>query len=312
MSPCVAPDCWRNGKPRDPMIEAIGFLSEDDRLHRALEDLLGRVPAQARRRFVLEGATRRRRSQRALSRLLIVSWAKDLSTTHLPDHLEGASTRWEGHLVFVGPDTPAEALSSAARLRVQDPSRLQFVTAADLKQARRHLRAFIQRLIHASGSEGIFHAWWSGASLELLTTEFRRLSVPRSSIAPLKKTSTAECQNLEVAYDGSYIAWPSVDVHLGFEQIEAMASPERALRIRQRSAEFNQGYGAAIRTVRQDYELTQSSIPGLSPRQVGRIERGETRATSKALRSLAQAHELPDDDYLKLVAAALVRPEREP
>lgn len=289
------------------MIETIGFLAADERLEEALQDVLGRVPACSRRRFVLERTTGRRRSHHELARLLTVSWAKDLPAVHLWSHAERISRKWEGHLVFVGQDTPAEALSSVTRLRVQDPSRLQFVTAADLAEARTHLSAFIQHLVHGLESEGIFHAWWAGDALEILTTEFRRITVPHSSIAPLACASAERCQDLEVGYDGSYIAWPSVDVHLGFEQIDALISPEKALRRRQESDDFNKRYGAALRSVRQSHELTQASILGLSPRHVGRIERGEARATSKALRSLARAHGLSETEYLEEVAAALAQ-----
>ena len=293
------------------MTESIGLLTADDRLKQALQDVLGRLPVRSRRQFVLERNGGRRRSHPRLSRLLIISWAKDLATSLSRSRAEDVSSRWasrwKGHLVFVGQDTPAETLSSLARLRVQDPSRLQFVTAADLEQARQHLGAFVQRLIHAGDSEGILHAWWSGEALEVLTTRFRRVGVPRASIASLEAASEEECRNLEVGYDGSHVAWPSVDVHLGFEQMEALVSPERALRRRQRSDDFNKRYGAAIRFVRQAHGLTQSSVPGLSPRHVGRIERGETRATSKALRSLARAHELAEPEYLEQVARTLAR-----
>lgn len=287
------------------MTESICFLAEDDRLQQALQDVLGHIPLTSRRRLVLERTAGRRRSQHELSRLLVVSWARDLARAHLRSRADCVPHRWEGYLVFVGQDTPAEALSAVTRLRVQDPSRLQFVTAADLDQARSHLRSFVQRLVHAGNSERIFHAWWSGDSLEVLTTAFRRLTVPQDSVAPLRSASLEECQNLEVSYDGSYIAWPSADIHLGFEQIEALVSPTRALRRHQENDDFNKRYGAAIRSVRESHELTQSSIPGLSPRHVGRIERGETRATSKALKKLARAHGLTDSDYLEQVAAAL-------
>ena len=286
------------------MSEAIGFLATDERLEQALEDVLGHVPATSRHRFVLERNSRRRRPHRELARLLFVSWAKDLSAP-LRIQAENVSRRWDGHLVFVGQDTPAEALSTVTRLRVQDPSRLQFVTADDLDEARAHLRSFVQRFIHARSSEGILHAWWAGDSLEVLTTEFRRLTLPRSSIGALRAASAEACQELEVGYDGSHVAWPSLDLHIGIEQLQALVSPERALRRRQESEDFNRRYGAAIRTVRLARGLEQSSIPGLTARHLRRIERGESRATSKALKSLARAHGLSDAAYLAQVASAL-------
>ena len=153
--------------------------------------------------------------------------------------------------------------------------------------------------------EGILHAWWAGDSLEILTTAFRRLTLPRSSIGALENATTEACQEVEVSYDGSHLGWPSLDVHIGIEQLQGLVSPERALRWRQESDEFNRRYGAAIRTVRLAHDLDQSSIPGLTPRHLRRIERGESRATSKALKRLARAHGLPDAGYLAELAGAL-------
>jgi hypothetical protein len=235
--------------------------------------------------------------------VLYVSWAEDAED--LLSHAVDVPRRWEGYLMFVGQNTPAEALSSMARLRVQDPSRLQFVTARGFDQARAFLKAFVQRLDHGSDSERILHAWWQGNSLEILTTRFQRLTVPHASIPPLAEVGEEECRNLDVAYDGSYIAWPAVDVHIGFEQFEEWVSPEKANRRRQQNTAYNARYGAAIRSIRKAHHLAQSQIPGLSARHVGRIENGVVRATRKALGILARAHSLSEADYVAAIAAAM-------
>jgi hypothetical protein len=281
--------------------EAIGLLAIDQPLQRALREAVGRIPARSRRRFVLRGTNGRRGPSKELARLLFFSWASDLSAEL---HASGAGLvrGWEGYLVFVRSGTPSEALSSLARLRVQDPSRLQFVTAADLEQACAHIHAFVGRLSHRGASEGILHAWWVADSLEILTTVFRRISVPRSLLAPLVGVPAGSCRQLEIGYDGTWLAWPAMDVHLGFEQL---VSPDLALRKRQESQAFSERYGAAIRTVRRTRGLKQSSIGGLTPRHVGRIERGQARATCKALGKLAQAHGLSEAQYLAEIATAL-------
>lgn len=288
------------------MPDTIAFRPAARDLEEALSGALRRVPARSRRRFELHREGRRRRPGERPERLLFVSWAKDLSEERQhPIPRNGAPRPWEGHLVFVGPGTPAEALSEVARLRVRDPSRLLFVTVQDARDARGRLGAFVRRWLHAGDSEGILHAWWSAGSLHVVTTDFRRIAVPRSSVPALARADEDDCRLLEVSYDGSYVAWPSIDVHLGFERIEELVSPERALRRRQESDDFNRRYGAAIRAVRRARGLTQADVPGLSPRHVGRIERGESRATAKALRSVARALGLPEADYLAEVAAEL-------
>jgi hypothetical protein len=53
---------------------------------------------------------------------------------------------------------------------------------------------------------------------------------------------------------------------------------------------------------RQKSKLRQSDIKGLTPRQVGRIERGECRATHNALSKLAKAHKMGLSDYMNELA----------
>jgi len=62
---------------------------------------------------------------------------------------------------------------------------------------------------------------------------------------------------------------------------------------------FNKAYGAAIEALRKDKRLRQRDVEGLTPRQVGRIESGQCRATLSALRKLAKAHGMSVSEYLE-------------
>jgi transcriptional regulator with XRE-family HTH domain len=64
-------------------------------------------------------------------------------------------------------------------------------------------------------------------------------------------------------------------------------------------------YGAAIRKIREEKGLDITAIPGLSAKQLRRIERGECRVTSNAAKKLAQAHRMSPNEYLQTVAATL-------
>jgi hypothetical protein len=97
----------------------------------------------------------------------------------------------------------------------------------------------------------------------------------------------------------------SFDVHLGWEQFEQFVNPEAARKAMQKSHEFNERYGSAIRHLREKAAIAATSIPGLSNKQLRRIERGESRATSNALEKLAKAHSLELNDYLERLAQAL-------
>jgi hypothetical protein len=64
-------------------------------------------------------------------------------------------------------------------------------------------------------------------------------------------------------------------------------------------------HGAAIRKLREEKGLGVTAIPGLSHKQLRRIERGESRLTSNAASKLAEAHGMTPNEYLQAVSTAL-------
>jgi hypothetical protein len=105
--------------------------------------------------------------------------------------------------------------------------------------------------------------------------------------------------------DGSFIHWPDIDVHLGWNQFLQAVAPAELHRAQQRSAEFNRRYGAAIRELREKAGIPQARVEGITERQLRRIEQGECRATVNALRDLAKAHGLDVNAYMDRVANAM-------
>lgn len=109
-------------------------------------------------------------------------------------------------------------------------------------------------------------------------------------------------KRFEIDDDGSFLYWPHSDTHLGWEQFRQIIDPAAAVVAKQRSTEFNEKYGAAIRAVRNEYGLTQAEIKGVTDRNLRRVEKGEIQVSKKVLESLAKAHGLPLDEYLKVLA----------
>ena len=64
-------------------------------------------------------------------------------------------------------------------------------------------------------------------------------------------------------------------------------------------------YGKAVRKVREAAGLKSPDIAGLSDKQLGRIENGDCRLTSNAIKALAKAHRLEPNAYLQKLAEAL-------
>ena len=194
-----------------------------------------------------------------------------------------------------------------AWLDVRDDSRIHFVETDKENEA-----SLAERLLAALDCDQqehrILEAWWEEKTLVVVSPSrmgFSKIRVPLSRLPALKEHSESALAHFEIDEDGMFICWPSLDVHLGWEQLEMAVDGQAALRARQQSTEFNRSYGAAIRTLRMQHGLRQSDVAGLTARQVGRIERGECRATHAALKKLADAHQMTLADYMDRLATAM-------
>jgi len=171
------------------------------------------------------------------------------------------------------------------------------------------LREFLMRLRSVVGSrsssDSILDAWWEEDTLVVLSSTLDRLRVPFTDLQHfhvLRDASRTGLEEFEIDADGTYVHWPSRDVHMTWECFEQLVNPKALLRAQQRSARFNRRYGKAVRVLRTESGLRQSDIPGLDERHVRRIEQGEQRATLSALRKLARAHSLSVTEYMNALA----------
>ncbi len=133
----------------------------------------------------------------------------------------------------------------------------------------------------------------------------RMLHVPLESIRALTGRPRSAVRNFTIDPDGSFIEWPDLDVHLGWDQFLQAVEPAEHRKAQQRTAGFNRRYGAAIRAVREQAGILQSRIEGLTERQLRRIEKGESRATTSAIDALARAHGLDPNAYMESLAKAM-------
>jgi len=172
--------------------------------------------------------------------------------------------------------------------------------------------AFVERLLLALDSKDyenrIIDAWWEDDTLVIVSPRkdgFDKLRVPLEKLSVLQNYKKEDLENYEIDEDGIFIYWPNMDIHLSWEQFEQIIDQEAYLKAKQQSEIFNKDYGAAIRNLREKYGLHQSDIKGLTPRQVGRIERGECRATHNALTKFAKAHNMSVSNYMNELANLL-------
>ena len=213
--------------------------------------------------------------------------------------------RAKAYLVFHGDLPPQAVADRIAWLGVRDENRICIVES---KEEEHFVKRFLLALDSGDYEGRIVDVWWEEETLVVVSPRndgFAKLRVPLDKLPVLQGRNKKALENFEVDEDGSFVYWPSLDVHLGWEQFEQAVDEEAYLKAKQQSDAFNKAYGVAIRKLRQRSRLRQSDIKGLTPRQVGRIERGECRATHNALSKLAKAHKISISDYMNELANLL-------
>jgi hypothetical protein len=212
------------------------------------------------------------------------------------------------HLLFTEPTTHPDQVAHWMRAtNIRAENRLHVVKIENLEAPQ--LSQLLGRVCSALGRDGsrgsIIDAYLSGDTLLVRGTKHRLLHVPLSSVPALRDQPREVVRNFEIDPDGSFIHWPELDVHLGWNQFLQAVDPEELRRAQQRSIGFNERYGAAIRKVREAAGILQSKVEGLTERQLRRIEQGECRATAAAINTLAKAHGLDANTYMERLTQAM-------
>jgi len=178
------------------------------------------------------------------------------------------------------------------------------------------LRTMRNTLVHSDFQVPwrVLRAWQMGAQEELIadaellgddlfvtSCEPTTYRIPISSVPTLGKVPVTERRDFKVADDGSYLWWPTQDVHLDLDSLLVGIEPERRIRAERVKRAYGRSYGEAIARLRDETGLRQEDVTGLSDREVRRIE-SEGEVTVDSLRKLARAHKMDLAAYLGEVA----------
>lgn len=212
------------------------------------------------------------------------------------------------HLLFTDLATHPDQVAQWIRTtKIRSENRLHVVRVDDLEDPR--VSQLLGRVCFALGRDGtrgsIIDAYLAGDSLFVRGPKHRMLHVPVRSVHALSGQPRDVLRNFVIDPDGSFVHWPDLDVHLGWNQFLQAVDPEELQKAQQRTEGYNKRYGAAIRTLREEAGLSQSNIEGLTERQLRRIEQGECRATRTAIATLAKAHGLDANTYMERLAKAM-------
>ncbi len=265
---------------------------------------LKRLPARLRDRFAFESLTRKRDTKASTAEMfstLIISRLADLPFEQ-SDELRKAR-RDARHLLFLE-NLPVEAMPvRLMQLNIRSERRLHLAAERTPELITDLIYRLFSGMVHADASDdSIVDAWVENDKLVLLLPNFERRVVPLNKLSRFIGSDPAKIAQFEIDEDGRFLFWPHADAHLGLEHFTQLVDPSAALAAKQRSDEFNKQYGAAIRTVREESNLKQANIEGITERHLRRIERGEQAATKSSLEVLGKAHGLMLDAYLEKLA----------
>ena len=182
---------------------------------------------------------------------------------------------------------------------------------------RARLRTLRNTLVHSDVAvepRRVLNAWRVGgehkliagaslldSTLMVVSCALDKYEVSFEAIPALRRIAEADRRHFEIADDGSYIHWPSADIHLDLDAFKIAIDPSYEDELRWQRAVHDRRYGAAIAQLRKSAKLRQSEVAGLSDRQVRRIERGG-RTSVRALKLLSSAHGLDLGEYLSTLA----------
>ena len=162
--------------------------------------------------------------------------------------------RHKNVLLFAS-DLPAEALPDRiTKLGLRDLSRIHLSDRKAPAEQVFLVERWLSVLAGKNADHCITDAWWDGDHLVVISPRFERLRVPISMIPSLRGKPIAELCRFEIDEDGSYVFWPLLDVHLGWDQLAQSVNPLASLKVSQNEEDFNRRYGAAIRQLREAHE----------------------------------------------------------
>lgn len=165
-----------------------------------------------------------------------------------------------------------------------------------------------RRIVKASAMANerrlIADATVAGDRIFVMDCAFQLYEMPFDGYPALRRIPPRARGSFEIVLDGAYLHWPEEDVDLDLESIRMAIDPERRKAGERERLIHDRAFGLAVRMLREEHGLRQSDVPGLSGRQVRRIEKGST-ATVTAIDALAAAHRMDADRYLEEVAARI-------
>jgi hypothetical protein len=222
--------------------------------------------------------------------------------TEVADVVKKANEKKFLRALFIREDIPAEWLPQMLGLAELRMVRNMIVHSnEDWQTPLRVIRAWKLGSQH----DLIARAKASGDILLILNCALEPFEVRFENLPALKKIPKSERPNFTLSETGSYIHWASGDVHLDVDAVRYATNEEWRKKMDLESLTHNKMFGKVIAQVRKKHKLDKTDIPGVSDRQLRRIENDGARPSIATLTALAKAHDMTINDYLNDLANQL-------
>ena len=147
----------------------------------------------------------------------------------------------------------------------------------------------------------IADAYVSDGGLIVYDCAMRRFEVRFDRLEAFAGFASGDLRVFDVDEDGSFIHWPTLDLHVNLEMIREAIDPEYKARRLKESDAHHRRYGRAIAALRRRQGLRQTDFEGLSERHLRRIE-GGAPINQAVLEALASGHGMTLEAYLDELA----------
>ena len=190
-------------------------------------------------------------------------------------------------------DVPEQAvLRLASTLRLHKPDQRLQVCRDPLV-----VKRLVIALKRPAPWEGILDAYVLEDSLVVVLGDMSARQFPIRKLPQVGRFEPAVLSHFEIDSAGSYLYWPDRDVHMGPSQLLQAVDPMYLADVEIRRYEIEK-ISLALLDMRNDLQLKQTEIPGLSERHVRRLEKEEVRLTVEAATKFACAFGLTLSEFL--------------
>lgn len=107
--------------------------------------------------------------------------------------------------------------------------------------------------------------------------------------------------NFEIDEHGSFITWPELDIDLDFSSFRLKFENGFKEKLQIEKLDRMSRLGEKMKKLRKNKELSQTDFEEISPKTIGRYERGETSVSTKNLNKIAKTLGFSVDEYIKEV-----------